>query len=64
MLYIPKLSENLSNSTDRLKVVDNIIESFEMRLEAEDAYEKALLRVAQKFGSYNVTLPVFGITAG
>lgn len=63
MTYIPKLTDNLSLSFERLKTIDNIIESFELRLEAEDAYEKALLRTAQKFGTCNTNLPIFGTTA-
>lgn len=38
MAYIPKLSEALAINNDRLKVIDVLIEGFEQRLEAEDAY--------------------------
>lgn len=47
----PKLAELLTPQLENLKIVELLAEGFELRLEAEEQYERALARVAQKFCS-------------
>lgn len=50
-----KLADLLTPHLESLKAVELLIEGFELRLEAEDQYERALVRIAQKFNPPNAS---------
>lgn len=50
-VQIPKVADILQPELDNLKLVELLVEGLEMRMEAEDAYEKALARVSGKFNA-------------
>jgi hypothetical protein len=64
MTQIPKLADILTPELDNLKTVELLIEGFEMRMEAEEIYEKSLAKVSMKFSTGSQKTECYGLLIG
>jgi hypothetical protein len=59
--FLPKSTDVFSYHLKKFDIIENLLSSVNIRVEAEDAYEKALLKSVMKVNEMQTDLPLYSM---